>query len=68
MKKFKVVLVEHSEKLDDGNRKLLGESVICTCSERGTAELIKHLLEPSYDEIINHNDPNRHIYHLAIKY
>lgn len=68
MKKYKVVLVEHSEVLENGSRKLLSEKVLCTCDEKGTAELIKVLLGPPYEVLTGTDKPNEHLYHLAIKY
>lgn len=55
MKKTKVVLVELSERLDDGSRKTIQTSEICSCGSRGTAELILHLLreQPSYKRLCN---------------
>ncbi|MEG2013851.1 MAG: hypothetical protein RR063_11715 [Anaerovoracaceae bacterium] len=44
MKKPKVVLHTYSRELDDGSRKLVGSKTICTCGERGNADLICALL------------------------
>lgn len=47
-KKSRVVLVHLSAKLEDGSRKTVETKEICSCNERGTAELIKFKLEPHY--------------------
>ena len=40
-KRFKVIFEEFSEITDKGIRELIQRNEICTCKERGTAELIK---------------------------
>ena len=53
-KKYHVVLVTLSPKLEDGSRDTISKEEICSCNERGTEELIKHLLaENSYKVICN---------------
>jgi len=53
-KKYHVMLIILSAKLDDGSRKTISKSEICSCSDRGTAELILYLLrENSYKAICN---------------
>lgn len=45
MKKYKLFLVTLSPRTEDGDRKTLEQTEICSAASRGTAELIKHLLE-----------------------
>ena len=53
-KKYHVVLVTLSAKLEDGSRSTLNKSEICSCIDRGSAELILHLLRTnSYSHICN---------------
>ena len=53
-KKLHVMLITLSAKLDDGSRKTINKSEICSCPDRGTAELILYLLrENSYKAICN---------------
>ena len=53
-KKLHVMLITLSTKLDDGSRKIINKSEICSCPDRGTAELILYLLrENSYKAICN---------------
>ena len=53
-RKHHVVLVTLSAKVEDGSRKTIGKSEICSCPDRGTAELILYLLrENSYKVICN---------------
>lgn len=55
-KKYHVLLITLSAKLDDGSRKTINKSEICSCSDRGLAELILHLLrENSYKTICNYD-------------
>lgn len=55
-KKFHVVLLTLSAKLADGSRKTVNKSEICSCADRGSAELILHLLrENSYKAICNYD-------------
>ena len=53
-KKYRVMLVTLSTKLEDGSRKTINEVEICTCPNQGTAILILHLLrENPYKVICN---------------
>lgn len=53
-KKYRVMLITLSAKLEDGSRKSIDEAEICTCPDQGTANLILHLLrENSYKAICN---------------
>lgn len=47
-KRFKVLFEEYSEITDKGTRKLIQRKEICTCNERGTAELIKQFMTEKY--------------------
>lgn len=69
-KKSKVVLVELSPKLADGSRKTVQEKEICSCPDRGTAELIAYTLRnnSSYGKIINHDTckDNEHMWFISV--
>lgn len=45
MKKHHLILVTFSAQTDDGSRKTLDKTEICSTASRGTAELIKKLLQ-----------------------
>lgn len=45
MKKHRLMLVTFSPQTDDGSRKTLDKAEICSTASRGTAELIKKLLQ-----------------------
>lgn len=45
MKKHHLILVTFSPQTDDGSRKTLDKTEICSTTSRGTAELIKKLLQ-----------------------
>lgn len=45
MKKHHLMLVTFSPQTDDGSRKTLDKAEICSTTSRGTAELIKKLLQ-----------------------
>lgn len=45
MKKYKLILVTLSPRTEDGDRKTLEQTEICSSASRGTIELIKHLLQ-----------------------
>ena len=47
-KKYHVVLVTLSPKLEDGSRDTINKAEICSCNERGTAELIKQFMTEKY--------------------
>ena len=47
-KRFKVIFEEFSEITDKGIRELIQRNEICTCNERGTAELIKQFMTEKY--------------------
>lgn len=69
MKKTKVVFVTLSAQLDDGSRKTLSTSEICSCKDRGMAELIMALLrDNSAYRTVCDNDtaaPNECMYFLS---
>ena len=44
MKKYKVTVTTLSHKRDDGSRVTVSKNEICSCKDRGTAELINYLL------------------------
>lgn len=70
MKKYHVMLTTLSCELEDGSRKTLSESEICSCPDRGSAELILHLLrENTYKAICNQQTAksNESIIFLTIK-
>ena len=54
-KRYHVVLVTLSTKLEDGSRATINKSEICSCADRGSAELILHLLREnsSYKTLCN---------------
>ena len=62
----RIFLIELSPKLDDGSRKTLKETVICTCKERGNAELILSLLkeQSSFKKLISPKKDNETMYLL----
>ena len=68
MKKLKVMLVQLSPKLEDGSRKTIQEKEICSCNERGTAELILYRLRPDY-EVLCKTDvkDNEYMWFLTIR-
>lgn len=67
-RKSRVVLVELSAKLDDGSRKTLQVKEICSCNERGTAELIKVRLKDDYKVLCKENPgDNEHMWFLSIQ-
>lgn len=45
MKKHHLMLVTFSAQTEDGSRKTLDQTEICSSASRGTIELIKHLLQ-----------------------
>lgn len=45
MKTYKIILVKHSAKKEDGSRNLLSETILATCPNRGTAFIICDFLE-----------------------
>lgn len=69
MKKPKVNLVTLSQKLDDGSRNTLSTKNICTCNERGTAEVICKLLsEETYKSLLEEKSDDKQIYLLLVEY
>lgn len=69
MKTYKIILVEHSAKKEDGSRNLLSEKILATCPNRGTAFLICDFLEKN---VYNNTDlfpvtgDNNNIYGLTV--
>lgn len=67
-RKSRVVLVELSPKLEDGSRKTLQTQEICSCNERGTAELILYKLRPHYAILCKEKfEDNEHMFFLSIQ-
>lgn len=63
----RIFLIELSPKLDNGSRKTVKETVIATCKERGSAELILSLLkeQPSFKKLISDKKDNETKYLLT---
>lgn len=55
MKKWKVMLVELSPKMEDGSRRTVQEKEICSCKEHGTAELILYKIKDNYSMLCKEN-------------
>ncbi len=53
MKKTKVALITFSAEKEDGSRSTLQISEICSCKDKGTAELIRYKLADHYACICN---------------
>ena len=68
MKKPKVILTQFSAKLDDGSRKTIQRKVICTCEDRGTAELILYRIRDDYRVLTDDIADNKPIWYLSVDY
>ena len=68
-KKAHVVLTTLSIKCEDGSRKTVDKNEICSCKDRGTAELIRRLLlDNSYKELCRKNvSDNERMFVLGVE-
>ena len=68
MKKYKVMFVTLSAVLEDGSRSTLMEEEICSCKNRGMAELILYRLrENDYKELLARKNDNTPMYLLTVR-
>lgn len=58
MKKIKIFLIEYSAKREDGSRVTLSKEELCSCKDKGTAELIFNFLknQQSFKNLCKNND------------
>lgn len=68
-KKAHVVLTTLSIKREDGSRKTVDKDEICSCKDRGTAELIcRLLLDNNYKELCRKDvNDNERMYILGVE-
>lgn len=71
MKKYKVWLNEFSHKTEDGSRKTINRTIICSCTDQGSAMIILKLLkENTYKTLLESNDgskANETMYTLTVQ-
>lgn len=68
MKKYKVMFVTLSAVLKDGSRSTLMEEEICSCKNRGMAEIIyRSLKEDCYRELLSIKNDNTPMYLLTVR-
>ena len=68
MKKAKVTLIQFCAKLEDGSRKTIQRITICSCDDRGTAELIRYKLADHYSTLTDNKADNMPIWLLTVEY
>ncbi len=65
-RKYKVVLDRLTPVKENGSRDFADRTILCTCCDQGTAQLIRNRLTEPYKVLTEDNGPNSSMYMLAV--